>query len=160
MNGGKTFAGAKPGMDDLKLIALDSQDLSVISAHVQDAVMKVGDLEYLPAVKRFVVPMNRFAWEKKRSFFRPHNERRRSVLHFDRVLGVKTSGIARNKPQDVLSLMAVSFVPVDAPAGPSGIVELIFSGNGTVMLDVECVEARLADIGGAWQAASRPTHRA
>lgn len=143
-------------MDALKLIALDGQDLNVISAHVQDAVLKVGDLEFLPAAKRFVLAMNRFAWERKSGFLRRQNERRQSVLHFDRVLGAKTSGIARNKPDEVLSLLAVSYVPIDAPAG---IVELIFAGGGAVMLDVECVEARLADIGGAWQASSRPRHR-
>jgi hypothetical protein len=143
-------------MDALKLIALDGQDLNVISAHVQDAVLKVGDLEFLPAAKRFVLAMNRFAWERQSGFLRKHNERRQSVLHFDRVLGAKTSGIARNKPDEVLSLLAVSYIPIDAPAG---IVELIFAGGGAVMLDVECVEARLADIGGAWQASSRPRHR-
>jgi hypothetical protein len=144
-------------MDALKLIALDEQDLGIISACVQDAVMKVGDLEFLPAAKRFVIPMNRFAWEKKSSFFRRHNERRQSVLHFDRVLGAKLSGISRNKPDEVLSLLAISFVPL---SGPAGIVELIFAGDGAVMLEVECIEARLADLGSAWEAASRPAHGA
>ncbi|MBN9236811.1 MULTISPECIES: DUF2948 family protein [Phyllobacteriaceae] len=143
-------------MNALKLVALDDEDLNIISAHTQDAVMKVADLEYLPAAKRFVLPMNRFAWEVKKGLFRKHNERRQSVLHFDRVLAAKTSGIARDKPQEVLSLLAISFVPITAPAG---IVELIFSGGGTIMLEVECVEARLADLGGAWQASSRPAHR-
>jgi hypothetical protein len=143
-------------MDALKLVALDDQDLSIVSAHVQDAVMKVGDLEYLPAGKRFVLPMNRFVWEAKSGLFRQHNERRQSVLHFDRVLGAKTSGISRGKPDDVLSLLAVSFLPLDAPAG---IIELIFSGGGAIMLDVECIEARLVDLGGAWEAASRPFHK-
>jgi hypothetical protein len=78
------------------------------------------------------------------------------VLHFDRVLNAKTSGIARDRPAEILSLLAISFVPMDAPAG---IVELIFSGGGAIMLDVECVEARLADLGGAWQASSRPYHK-
>jgi hypothetical protein len=100
--------------------------------------------------------MNRFAWERKAGFLRKHNERRQSVLHFDRVLGAKTSGIARNKPEEVLSLLAISYLPITAPAG---IVELVFSGGGAIMLDVECVEARLADLGGAWQATSRPWHR-
>jgi hypothetical protein len=144
-------------MDALKLVALDEQDLDVISAHVQDAVSKVGELEYLPAHRRFVVPMRRFAWEAKSGFLRQHNERRQSVLHFDRVLGVKTSGISRDNPDDVLSLLAVSFVPVDRPAG---LIELVFAGGGAVMLDVECVEARLADLGGAWAATSRPLHKA
>jgi hypothetical protein len=143
-------------MAALKLIALDDQDLSIVSAHVQDAVMKVSDLEYLPAAKRFVLTMNRFVWEAKSGLFRQHNERRQSVLHFDRVLGVKTSGIQRDKPAEVLSLLAVSFIAISKPAG---IVELVFSGGGTIMLDVECVEARLADVGGSWEASSRPVHR-
>lgn len=142
-------------MDALKLVALDDQDLGIISACVQDAVMKVGDLEFLPAAKRFVMPMNRFAWEKKSSFFRQRNERRQSVLHFDRVLGAKLSGISRDKPDEVLSLLAISFVPLSEPAG---IVELIFAGDGAIMLEVECIEARLADLGSAWEAASRPRH--
>lgn len=142
-------------MDALKLIALDDQDLGIISACVQDAVMKVGSLEFLPAAKRFVMPMNRFAWEKRSSFFRASNERRQSVLHFDRVLGAKLNGISRDKPDEILSLLAISFVPLSEPAG---IVELIFAGEGTIMLEVECVEARLADLGSAWEAASRPSH--
>ncbi|QKD05550.1 DUF2948 family protein [Mesorhizobium loti] len=140
----------------LRLIALDDQDLSIVSAHVQDAVLKVSDLEYLPSAKRFVLTMNRFVWEAKSGLFRQHNERRQAVLHFDRVLGAKTNGIARHKPAEVLSLLAISFIEISKPAG---IVELIFSGGGTIMLDVECIEARLADIGGAWEATSRPIHK-
>ncbi|WP_027035751.1 DUF2948 family protein [Mesorhizobium ciceri] len=141
----------------LKLIALDDQDLSIVSAHVQDAVLKVSDLEFLPAAKRFLLTMNRFVWEAKSGLFRQHNERRQAVLHFDRVLGAKTSGIDRDKPAEVLSLLAISFIEISKPAG---IVELIFAGGGAIMLDVECIEARLADIGGAWEATSRPIHKA
>ncbi|MBA3449042.1 MAG: DUF2948 family protein [Pseudaminobacter sp.] len=145
-------------MDHLKLLALDEQDLKIISAHVQDAVMQVGDLSFASSNKRFIAPINRFAWEadKAKRFFRPRPQRRNSVLHFERVLGAKTSGIERDKPANVLSLLAVNFVPLEAPAG---IIQLIFSGGGTIMLDVECVEARLADLGGAWEAASRPAHK-
>ena len=144
-------------MTALKLIALDDQDLSIVSAHVQDAVLKVSDLEFLPAAKRFLLTMNRFVWEAKSGLFRQHNERRQAVLHFDRVLGAKTSGIDRDRPAEVLSLLAVSFIEISKPAG---IVELIFAGGGAIMLDVECIEARLADIGGAWEAPSRPIHKA
>ncbi|WP_027163421.1 DUF2948 family protein [Mesorhizobium sp. WSM1293] len=144
-------------MTALKLIALDDRDLSIVSAHVQDAVLKVSDLEFLPAAKRFLLTMNRFVWEAKSGLFRQHNERRQAVLHFDRVLGAKTSGIDRDKPAEVLSLLAISFIEISKPAG---IVELIFSGGGAIMLDVECIEARLADVGGAWEATSRPIHKA
>ena len=151
-----TGQGADVLMNPLKLVALDPQDLSIVSAHVQDAVMKVGDLEFLPRNKRFVMSMNRFAWEAVSGQLRKKGERRQSVLHFDRVLGVKTAGIDRNKPAEVLSLLAVRFDPADAPAGT---VELDFSGGATIRLDVECIEARLADLGGAWEASSLPTHR-
>lgn len=144
-------------MDLLKLIALDADDLAVVSAHVQDAVAKVGDLAYQPGDKRFVVPLHRFAWEIDAGRFRkPHNERRNSVLHFDRVTGVKLSGVDRDKPRDVLSLLAIQFEPADAPAGA---IDLLFAGGGAIRLEVEVVEARLTDLGGAWEASSRPKHR-
>lgn len=143
-------------MDQLKLVALDEDDLKIVSAHVQDAVMKVGDLEFIGATKLFIMPMNRFAWEKSAGFLAPQPERRNSVLHFNRVLSVKASGIQRDKPADILSLLAISFDPTDAPAGT---IDLFFSGGGEIRLNVECIEARLADLGGAWEASSRPSHK-
>ena len=143
-------------MPPLKLLALDDEDLKVISAHVQDAVLRVDDIHYLAAEKRMVLAMNRFVWEEPRRFLRSHNERRRSVLHFDRVMSAKTAGIDRDKPAEVLSLLAVRFVPTEAPAG---FVDLVFSAEATIRLEVECIEARLADLGGAWEATSRPAHR-
>jgi len=143
-------------MDQLKLVAFDDQDLKIVSAHVQDAVMKIGGLQYSAASKRFVLPMNRFAWESRHGFFRQRYERRRSVLDFARVLSVKSAGISRDKPEDVLALLAVRFQPKETPAG---IIELDFSGGGTIALEVECIEARLADLDSAWEASSRPIHK-
>jgi hypothetical protein len=140
----------------LKLIALDEEDLKIVSAHVQDAVMKVGDLDFIAATKQFVVPMYRFAWEKEASEKRPQPERRNSVLHFDRVLSARLSGISRERRDDVLSLLAITYATTDPPAGT---VDLVFSGGGTIRLEVECIEARLVDLGGAWEASSRPAHK-
>jgi hypothetical protein len=142
-------------MTPLKLVALDEKDLEIVSAHTQDAVTKVGELAYQRAARRFVMPMNRFVWEAPGGFFRRHDERRLSVLHFDRVLGARISRIDRSKADEVLSLLAIRFAPGEMPAGT---VELDFSGGGTIRLDVECIEARLADLGAAWQAGSRPKH--
>lgn len=144
-------------MDSLKLVALDAQDLEIVSAHVQDAVMKAGDLTYLPGAKQFVVAMNRFAWESKAGFLKKTYERRKSVLHFDRVLSAKASRMPPQASEDVLSLLTVTFSPHDAPAGS---IDLVFSGGGAIRLEVECIEARLADTGGAWAAASQPVHKA
>jgi hypothetical protein len=143
-------------MDQLKLVALDDQDLNIISAHIQDAVAKVGDLKYQPRERRFVFPMYRFAWETQTARFPGPPERRNSVLHFDRVSSARSSGVARGKSTDTLALLALRFLPAEAPGG---VIELLFSGGGTIQLDVECIEARLSDLGGAWQASSRPKHQ-
>lgn len=143
-------------MDQLKLVALDEQDLNVVSAHVQDAVLKIGDLEYSAAAKHFMLTMNRFAWETRSGFFKPRYQRRKSVLDFNRVLAVKSIGIPREKPDEVLSLLAIRF---HAKGSPAGTIELDFSGGGTIALEVECIEARLADLAGAWEASSRPIHK-
>ncbi len=142
-------------MNLLKLVALDERDLEVVSAHVQDATVRVGDIEYRAATKRFAVAMNRFAWETKKGFIRPKYERRRSILHFDRVLSAKLFGISRDKKDDVLELLAVRFA---AAQDPVGTIELTFAGNAAIRLEVEVIEARLTDTGAAWEASSRPIH--
>lgn len=140
--------------DRLKLAALDEEDLAVLSAHVQDAVLKVADMAYLPKEKRFVVVMNRFSWEqadgRRRDF-----QRCRTMLVFDRVGAVKTSRIRRAEGEAVLNLLAMEFAPSDPPAGA---VTLFFAGGGAVRLDVECIEARLADLGDAWATSAKPRH--
>lgn len=139
----------------LKLVALDAQDLPIVSAHVQDGVTRVGDLAYELRRKRFVVIMNRLAWETVGGRFRKRAERRQSVLSFDRVLSARASGIDRGTPSTVLSLLAIRFVEGAAPAGT---IELVFADAVTIELTVECIEVRLADLGGTWEASSVPRH--
>jgi hypothetical protein len=143
-------------MDPIKLVAFDEVDLKILSAHVQDSLMRVGDLDFQPGSKRFLVPMNRFVWEGKKGFLsRLHNERHRAVLHFDRIVSMKTAGISRTEPEEILSLLAIRFEPADAPAGT---IELVFAGKAAIRLEAECIEARLTDLGAAWEASSRPVH--
>jgi hypothetical protein len=144
-------------MSQLRLVALDEQDLAVVSAHVQDAVMKVGDLSFLAGERRFVVALNRFAWENRPGLLRANNERRRSILHFEAVRGASSIGIFRDRPEDVLSLLALRFEP--GAEAPAGTLELVFSGNAAIRLDIDYIEARLSDLGAAWQAVSRPVHQ-
>ncbi|ODT83154.1 MAG: hypothetical protein ABS76_04315 [Pelagibacterium sp. SCN 64-44] len=141
-------------MTDLKLIALDSEDLEVLSAHVQDAVVRVPDMAYARADRRFALLMNRFDWESGRGR-REKGLRKRAALHFDGVQSVATHGFDPAAPEGVLDLLAITFSPID---GPAGIVELSFAGGGTLRLGVECLEARLTDLGAAWAAGARPSH--
>jgi len=142
-------------MTDLKLLALDTEDLEVISAHVQDAVVRVADMGYARGDRRFALLMNRFDWETGQQGRRDKGQRKRAALHFDAVQSVVTAGIDTNAHEGVLNLLAITFMPVD---GPAGIVELSFAGGGTVRLGVECLEARLADLGATWAASAKPAH--
>ncbi len=140
-------------MTDLKLIALDSEDLEVVSAHVQDAVIRVADMGYARGDRRFALLMNRFDWASDQP--RAKGLRKRAALHFDGVTHVAYAGFDPAAPEGVLNLLAVVFEPVDPP---SGIVELRFAGGGTVRLSVDYLEARLADLGAAWAATAKPAH--
>ncbi len=142
----------------LKLAALDAEDLSVLSAHVQDAVVKVGDIRWSPTAGRFIVPINRFAWERTTSRVRrDSDQRRRAVLQFDRVRSVKANGIVPQDATAVISILALLFDPSDTPGG---CVTVVCSGQASFRLDVEVIEARLTDLGSAWSAGMRPKHRA
>jgi hypothetical protein len=141
----------------LRLAAIDAEDLAVVSAHVQDAVLKVGDMTYLPREHRFVVAMNRFIWEEAEGKRRDY-ERRRAALTFDRVTAAKVSRIDRSRPDAVLELLAVNFEATGGPDDPGGTVTLVFAGGGAVQLTVEVIEVRLADLGAAWATAAKPAH--
>lgn len=143
-------------MELLKLMALDKEDLSIVSAYMQDAVFKSGDLDYRAPEKRFLLVGNRFVWEDARGRRKRSFERRRTALHFNRVSAVRSRGFNRGRDDTVLSLLTVNFVPgANAPAGR---IELIFAGNAAIELEVECVEAQLSDLGAAWQTGFRPNH--
>lgn len=142
-------------MTDLKLVALDSEDLAVVSAHMQDSVFKVADIAWSPRDEQFSIAANRFVWEeagKKRKGF----ERRRAALAFKRVMAVRSVGIDQKNRDEVLSLLAIRFE--QKGDGPDGTIELALAGTATIALDVECIEVQLADIGGAWETGSKPRH--
>jgi len=141
-------------MDLLKLVALDSDDIEVLSAHAQDAVVKIGDIMWRPAEKRLVVVLNRFDWEGAQGLAQSYR-RRRAALRFERVNGFKHRHVACSEKDAVLNLLAIEFTPTDAPAG---YVTLTFSGGCALRLDVECLEAELADLGPEWATACCPAH--
>jgi hypothetical protein len=148
---------AAPATTPLKLIALDEEDLAIVSSHLQDAVVRVEDLAYLPGQKRFAAVLNRFDWEKavKGGGGEKTYERRRAALRFDRVLAAKLKNIKPTARDRILSLLAVSFEPGEAPSGK---VTLFFSGDASILLEVECIEAELKDLGPVWRTRHKPQH--
>ncbi|MEM8856296.1 MAG: DUF2948 family protein [Pseudomonadota bacterium] len=141
----------------LKIAALDEKDLNIVSAHVQDAVLKVGEVIWSPKQRQLIMPMNRFAWENTldRKARRKGYERRRSVLHVDKVSGVQSSGIVLTDKTAVLSILTVVFDPLELPGGH---INIVCAGDAMLRLEVECIEVRLTDLGGAWEASMRPKH--
>ena len=85
----------------------------------------------------------------------PQLRRCRSALRFERVLACKCKNVDPAGKAAVLNLLAVEFTETDPPAGA---VTLTFSGGGTLRIEVECLEAELADIGPAWATATVPAH--
>jgi hypothetical protein len=138
-------------MASLKLTALDPADLEIISAHMQDAVITIGDIRFLKATKKFALIANRFLWQAQK----PPYERRRTGLSFDRALSAKSHRILQGADDAILSLLSISFTPGE---DPSGTIVLTFSGGGAINLEVECIEARLEDLGPAWETPNLPSH--
>ena len=136
----------------LALIAMDADDLSVVSANLQDARIAVGDLAYLPAEKRFAMVGRRFDWIKAAA---GGCERAAMGLHFERVLGVTRTGLAQDDGERVLNLLAIDFQPEGEPAG---LVTLTFSGGAAIRLDVECIEAQMRDLGPKFPCDKAPNH--
>jgi hypothetical protein len=136
----------------LRLIALDDEDLAIISANLQDSVIRVADMAYLPRTKRFALVAARFDWVCAAS---GSNERCETGLHFERVLKVARSGFDQTAAETRLNLLSIGFRAGDPPAGQ---VILTFSGDAAVRLDVECLEAQLRDLGPRWKAKGQPGH--
>ncbi|MFD1332378.1 DUF2948 family protein [Methylopila musalis] len=134
----------QPSDAPLKLIALDAEDLAVLSAHLQDTTLKVRDLVYLPGERRFA-----FVGDRLNRLCDP-TSRRRAAAHFDRVTAVRARGVDRTTPDAELELLVVAFTPKEEP---SGVIELHFAGGACLQLEVECVEAQAADLGPATPAA-------
>ncbi|HJW77247.1 MAG: DUF2948 family protein [Microvirga sp.] len=140
-------------MELLRLVALDEEDLAVISTHLQDAVVRVGDLALLAKEHRFALCARRFDWE---CGLNEPPRRRLTGLHFERVTGCRCRGIDRSKPDTVLNLLGIAFEEKDPPSGSA---TLLFSDGAAIQLDLECIETQMKDLGPVWEAEGRrPAH--
>ena len=135
----------------LQLLAQDADDLAVLSAALQDAVLKVGDIAFEACARRLTVGLNRFRWEGDR------RERVRSALQLGGVLKVEARKVRRDRKDGVLELLALDF---DAGEVPGGFLTLRFAGGGDLRVQVECIDAVLADVSTPWPTRSAPSHLA
>ncbi|MGH6910019.1 MAG: DUF2948 family protein [Phenylobacterium sp.] len=133
----------------LRLLAQDAEDLAIISAAMQDAVAKVGEISYEAKTRRLTVAFNRYRWEAG------GGQRVRSGLQLGGVLKVQTRKIRRGARDAVLEVLAVTFEPGEAPGGS---ITISCAGGGDLRVEVECIDAVLADVSQPWPTPRTPTH--
>ncbi len=140
--------------EPLKLLAQERSDLDVVSAAVQDALIKVGDLSYDKRTRRFAAVLARFRWEDAGE--RGPYARVRAALSFESVLSVRTRNMRRDPPDALASILSIKFDPAEEP--PGGVARIVLAGDGEIVLDVECLDVTLADVGPTWPTPRRPNH--
>jgi hypothetical protein len=143
----------------LRVRAEDNEDLTVVSAYLQDAVVPVSEMTYEAGEKRFALVAGRFRWEvapdgmpakgpvedQETPFERVH-----TGIRFDGVRGVRTRGIDRRDRGLILNLLKVAY--------GEGVVDLVFAGESTIRLDVEGLSCHVEDLGTPWPTVFRPSH--
>jgi hypothetical protein len=137
----------------LHLVAEDAEDVKVLSALLQDAVLPVTEMGWKPKQRRFALLVNRFRWEDRPAAEAAGRayERVRSLLVVEDVLAVRSSGFDRADRDLVLSILSVGFEPGE---DGTGTVTLVLAGDGAVALDVEALEIRLEDVTRPYRAPS------
>ena len=155
----------------LKLRAADEEDLQALAAILQDALVPIGDMAYLPEEQRFVLVLNRFCWEcaEGRSDRESDDsadpepppdialanepfERVHAGLCIDQVTHVRTRDLDLKERGRILSLLTMLL--------DDGKLFLLFAGGGVIELTVEGVRCRLEDIDEPWPTRGRPRHTA
>ena len=134
----------------LRLRAVDSDDLAVLSACVQDALVPLDDMAYLAAEQRFVMVVNRFVWERGEPREGAAFERTHGLLSFQGVDAVRVRGIDQRERGRFLNLLGLH-------AG-EGCIDILFSDEGTIRLAAPSIDAVLADLGESWPTRWRPAH--
>lgn len=135
----------------LQLLAEDQEDLAVISAALQDAIAKIGDISFEAKARLLTIVFNRFRWEAG------GGQRVRSALQIGGVMSLQARKIRRDRRDAVVELLAIGFEPGESPGG---VLTLSFAGGGDLRAGIECVDAVLADVSEPWPTPRAPTHEA
>ena len=141
---------------NLKLIARTEEDLSVVSAHLQDSIASISNIANLKKNNIFLMQLNRFMWEDvEKGVFRK-NKRIRTILKFDNVIEVNSKNISQIKKDKFLDFLAI-----ESNQMPDNNYEmkLIFSGDSVIRVIAEVIEVALDDQGEPWDTKNKPKHK-
>jgi len=136
--------------DALRLLARDEEDLEVISAILQDALIPVSEMAYLPEERRFALVANRFRWEAPHERPRDNFERRFTGLSIGGVSAVRRRGFSPGDPNRILALLALRRV--------AGALQLDFAGGTSIQLETAEILCHLDDLSEPWPTRWQPRH--
>ena len=140
----------------IKLIGKNYEDLKVISAHLQDSIVVVGDMVFLKENKTFIMIVNRFMWEDiEKGIFR-QGKRIRCAVKFEEVLEVKSQNINQNNKKKSLEYLAIKCSLNDDETYN---IKIFFAGNSIITIMSEAIEVFMHDLGKPWQAKHVPLHK-
>jgi len=143
-------------VQNLKLIARTTEDLRVISAHLQDSIVKTSDIANLKKNRIFLMQLNRFMWEDvEKGVFRK-NKRIRTVLKFENILKVASKNVDQKKNDRFLDFLAIETTKMP---DKNYEMKLIFSGDIVLKLIAEAIEVTLDDQGTPWESKNKPEHK-
>jgi hypothetical protein len=144
----------------LKVIARDAEDLAVVAACLQDALIPLNEMRYLPQERRFIMVANRFRWERAAkgsqetapegdaSFDSDEDfgaqQRTNAGICIDRVLAVRS--------RNILSLLSLQL--------DGNKLSFLFAGGGVIQIEIEALAFYLSDLGKAWPTQWQPDHAA
>ena len=143
-------------VNNLKLIARTEEDLRVVSAHLQDAIVNVSDIANLKKNKIFLMQMNRFMWEDvEKGVFRK-NKRIRTIIKIENVINVHAKNINQSKKDKFLD-----FLTIETNRMPDNNYEMkiVFAGDSIIKIISEVIEVTLDDQGEAWDTKNMPKHK-
>ncbi len=156
----------------LKLLAQSAEDLSIISAALQDSVLRLGDIQYDASRRNLTIALNRYCWEAPQAKAsgwwpfqpKPRGLRVRSAIQFGDVRKVERRNLKAGEPDAIVSLLDLAFTPTDASGSDgdpvtSGTLLLRFAGKADLRLTMDCIDVILADVSAPWAASRVPDHR-
>ena len=139
----------------LKLKADDKNDLKVFAAYLQDSITVPQDIKYLEKNKTFICVFNRFMWEDAEKGIFRDNKRIRSALKIDEVRSVKSKNLNPDEKK-VLEFLTVN---IEQDNKKNINIILLFSGNMTISVNVEAINATLEDFSDSWKTKIKPVHK-
>jgi len=149
-------------LKNLKLRAEDIEDITIMSAYLQDAITMMGDIVYLGQSRQFIMMLNRYVWENRcpdtGDILKEKDLaccRIRTGLHFNDILKISSRNMVSSTKEYPMELLSIESYKLK---NGTFHVDFVFSGDGVIRLECEMISAHMQDIGDPWLAKCHPKH--